>query len=1088
MSGADSSSSNDAGRVILTLCSRGNAIIAELHRLADYIPPQFRFNPSTARQLAILFPDFTYLSTSELCEKRIQSDPELLERDASLRDSLFDIVQRFYLLFESIYKYSDDLVNVITDLQDGVFVHQSLETMMIDFKGRQLLVEALYLYGCMLLLIDQLIEGPIRERLLIAYHRYQSDQVAVSNMVSVCQLLQSTGYLPDPKAKRPDNYPEAFFARYRIPVDYVSFAIERLCLEDIYNTATLHYQRPEHRSAALSAQAAMMYVILYFAPGILNTDHIKMREIITKHFPRDWVIPYHMGISADLTEAWQPYKAASSVLLDTLKQEHIVREAKIYGSSVEKLNRITEQYLSEGTLSENYILDNSSQLLNHLRDCNVTIRWLLLPIYVPMTASWYDRNSKDEVFSLRSFNLLIDAIGSHGVTGLSRLYGFMSVRALQSFMSGLGQLNKQDARAVASLNDTSKQLEPLTRVVATSQRPLRFYAGAVSAASKAIALVGEVVTSLGHLQILRRQLARELSVQARLEATSLNDVRHTLDASTMTAVRRHYQLMQASSQTDVLHPYPGNDDHALLFELAEFAEASGAADPLAKILTQTVPLPLLPFLIFLYVLSQMQRLTFDPVSGSLLGKGRNSPDGSAIIVGVMTLLRQFHSETTLIFLAYVGQYIRTVFNLVANATPEEQSFGSCPPEVPLLMEFTRQFAQWASISDKTFRTYIPDHVAHCEYFSGEKALTRVEKNANLQEWFLGLARQIELMDPSNATASGRFIDQLIKAIDQVLELHQLDTDLTARAFMIETKHAIVQMMRTINIRSDILTTIEVVADVSYIWGAIAFRFVPIFQDLTKRAPSTVIKLRALFLKLVSILSKPLAHIEETKSSDIVSVSEYYSGELVEYARKVLQVIPREMFTLLRQIVELQTTQLRDVPVRLDKDILREAAQLDERYRLAGLTHSVAVFTEGMLAMERTLVGVIEVDPSELLEEGIRRELVDQVTRAMNQALVFPAPGHSSRKLDTFDRTMLNLRVHLNGFQRSFEYIQDYLNIYAFRIWQEELFRIIHYYVERECNTFLRKQISSWDSIYQSREIPIPHPDSTLPGPDGARAV
>lgn len=35
-----------------------------------------------------------------------------------------------------------------------------------------------------------------------------------------------------------------------------------------------------------------------------------MREIVDKHFPDNWVTAYYMGISVDLSEAWDDYKAA----------------------------------------------------------------------------------------------------------------------------------------------------------------------------------------------------------------------------------------------------------------------------------------------------------------------------------------------------------------------------------------------------------------------------------------------------------------------------------------------------------------------------------------------------------------------------------------------------------------------------------------------------------------------------------------------------------------------------------------------------------------------------------------------------------
>ena len=67
-----------------------------------------------------------------------------------------------------------------------------------------------------------------------------------------------------------------------------------------------------------------------------------------------------------------------------------------------------------------------------------------------------------------------------------------------------------------------------------------------------------------------------------------------------------------------------------------------------------------------------------------------------------------------------------------------------------------------------------------------------------------------------------------------------------------------------------------------------------------------------------------------------------------------------MFTMLASIVQLQTNTLRELPLRAEKDKLREYAQLDERYQVAKLTHDISIFTESMLLMKTTLVGIIKV--------------------------------------------------------------------------------------------------------------------------------
>jgi WASH complex subunit strumpellin len=63
----------------------------------------------------------------------------------------------------------------------------------------------------------------------------------------------------------------------------------------------------------------------------------------------------------------------------------------------------------------------------------------------------------------------------------------------------------------------------------------------------------------------------------------------------------------------------------------------------------------------------------------------------------------------------------------------------------------------------------------------------------------------------------------------------------------------------------------------------------------KADPGTVVLLRATLLKLASMLDVPLIRINQCESPDTISVAEYYSSELVEFLRRVLEVIPQSVF-------------------------------------------------------------------------------------------------------------------------------------------------------------------------------------------------
>lgn len=801
---------NLCGQAILRIVSCGNAIIAEVLRLSEFIPAVFLLKDRADQQRYgdIIF-DFSYFKGPEFWESKLEARPELQDLDEEFRENNIEIVTRFYLAFQSVHKYIVDLNRYLDDLNEGVYIQQTLETVLLNEDGKQLLCEALYLYGVMLLVIDQKIEGEVRERMLVSYYRYSAARSSAdSNMDDICKLLRSTGYSSQPGAKRPPNYPESYFQRVPINETFISMVIGRLRSDDIYNQVSA-YPLPEHRSTALANQAAMLYVILYFEPSILHTHQAKMREIVDKYFPDNWVISIYMGITVNLADAWEPYKAAKTALNNTLDLSNVKEQASRYASVSERVRAQVQQFLKEGYLREEVLLDNIPRLLNCLRDCNVAIRWLML---------------------------------------------------------------------------------------------------------------------------------------------------HTADS---------------------------------------------ACDPNNKRLRQ--------------------------IKDQILADSRYNP--------------------------------KVLFQLLLDTAQFEF----------ILKEMFKQMLSEKQSKWEHYKKEGSERMTElADVFSGVKPLTRVEKNENLQAWFREISKQILSLNYDDSTAAGRKTVQLIQALEEVQEFHQLESNLQVCQFLADTRKFLHQMIRTINIKEEVLITMQIVGDLSFAWQLID-SFTSIMQESIRVNPSMVTKLRATFLKLASALDLPLLRINQANSPDLLSVSQYYSGELVSYVRKVLQIIPESMFTSLLKIIKLQTHDIIEVPTRLDKDKLRDYAQLGPRYEVAKLTHAISIFTEGILMMKTTLVGIIKVDPKQLLEDGIRKELVKRVAFALHRGLIFnprAKPSELMPKLKELGATM-------DGFHRSFEYIQDYVNIYGLKIWQEEVSRIINYNVEQECNNFLRTKIQDWQSIYQSTHIPIP---------------
>lgn len=354
------------------------------------------------------------------------------------------------------------------------------------------------------------------------------------------------------------------------------------------------------------------------------------------------------------------------------------------------------------------------------------------------------------------------------------------------------------------------------------------------------------------------------------------------------------------------------------------------------------------------------------------------------------------------------------------------------------------------------------------YFSGEMALVRIKKNPKLQLWFSqNLATLIDSLDYHEHVASTRKIQQLLQALEEVELFHEIETNLQVKQFLNESRSVIKKMLRIANLSEDFMISFSVISDCSYLFK-IAYDYVNLMQNGIKKDPQSLFKLRSTFLKLSTMLQVPLVRINQCKSKDLISVSQYYSRQLVKFVRQVMDVIPKSMFSLLDEIIKIQTNEIKELPTQVEKDQMKEYAQLSSRFKLSETTYKISIFTRGISALETTFVGLITVDPKQLLEDGIRKELVNQISLQLHEILNF-----ENHKIADFELKLVKLANVLSGFKRSFQYIQDYINIYGLKIWQEEFSRIIYLNVEQECNLFLKRKIFVWDSKFYNEAIPVP---------------
>lgn len=752
----------------------------------------------------------------EQIEKKIESEVSLLELDEFIRENYSKILIRFYLAFESIFEYAINLNSFIRELHAGEIIQESLETIFQDPEGCQLICEALYLYAMMLIVLEIHIPGAIRERLLVSYYRYHS-QNSDSSIDDICKFCRSTGYSPvilpqtsivhfQPHCAN-KGYPESFFARVPLDDTFVSMVIETLKTEDIYHQMQ-KFPAAEHRTIALAPQSAMLFACLYFQPDILMNQHSRMREVCDKFFCNNWIISLYMGLTVNLFDAWDSYKAAKSALSNSL-QTQLIKEVAINNERVlKKMIESTRGLLKDGVLVESFLMKNLAKIIKVIRECNFCIRWWILN-----SSQIYTKKSK----------AYLDLVKESVDFNSTALY--------------------------------------------------------------------ELILNISQLELSVKEIVKDL-----LENKAQKWTRY-------------------KSEVD-------------------------------------------------------ERMN------------------------EMTLL-----------------------------------------------------------------------------FSGEKSVIKVEKNDNLKAWFEEVQKQIAELDlQQKQRVIEKKLIQLIQAFAEVQEYHDLQSNAHAKQRLEEVTHSLNNMLYLLSVKDSILVDLQAIGDFNYAWYLID-DFTTIMHQSIQKSPSILIRLRALFIKISSALEIPLLRINQCGGAEeLVSITRYYSNELVKYVRKIVQIIPHSIFNLLKAIIELQTNNLKELPERLEKDKVREYAQLDERYKIAKLTFSISVFTDGILAMKKTLVGVIELDPKQLLEDGIRMELINSVSAAFNDNLQFTLKTKSSKELLVVEN-LNRLSKIIDGYRRSFEYIQDYLNINGIKIWQDEVMRLIHFNVEQECNSFMRRKIQF--SRFQSSSIPIP---------------
>ena len=357
-------------------------------------------------------------------------------------------------------------------------------------------------------------------------------------------------------------------------------------------------------------------------------------------------------------------------------------------------------------------------------------------VYVESMQGWYAKDNSEltakkqraaaspdddaadnrEIVGIRTFSLLMRSIGIFGLTGMDKLICFMLVKELQDFTrlyrkviinnKGCGELHPAPRQRVAPSDAV-----PHERRQAVRERPPQDQ---------------QAVAPLPRLHRPHRPVSThpaadrqraELQLQARLQAAQQHPRRVQLQPHQATC--RCTTPGPTRPPTTPAAPPPSSATSASMLE------TSGINNPLTKIYITTQPLDHFPLIVFLFTLANLHHLHYNHRRATLENNRQSKVpmpiDGAPLIIGIITLLKQFHSVHLHTYLGYLGQYVRAHISSEAGTggggsssggggKGAGQGAGVMKEEVGLVLLFLEEFVKFSHVSRKAIDAMLPSYI------------------------------------------------------------------------------------------------------------------------------------------------------------------------------------------------------------------------------------------------------------------------------------------------------------------------------------------------------------------------------------------
>lgn len=296
-----------------------------------------------------------------------------------------------------------------------------------------------------------------------------------------------------------------------------------------------------------------------------------------------------------------------------------------------------------------------------------------------------------------------------------------------------------------------------------------------------------------------------------------------------------------------------------------------------------------------------------------------------------------------------------------------------------------------------------------------------KQKINFVKWVRNLIDTVENIDMNETRESVETIQQIIRRVKQVGDLLGLSVNMILKECLSTLDSELKSLHSILSISDTVVPEVYSKMEATYLWPLISQLIPRIQQNLVSTSKTDVV--RQIFTKLsIScwILKLKLTYFSD-RDNVANRIANTYSYSLEKHLKTVLQSVPHHVFGIMYRVI--MPGLGKTFEPYIEKTELREVVEFITNSKLVETTSLIANTSMGISRMMLTRVGTIEINPKELLEEGMIKQLYKEIKKLMTTPAAYSS-------IENVLKTCENLET----MRTSFLYLCDYMNLDGERVW------------------------------------------------------